>query len=90
MSIDPFKGEKIEYPISFAIKIIVEGDTVAMRKTLETIFYLHHIEVGDWTARASKQKRYTTLSTPITVTSKDHMHNLYHDLETVESVIYIL
>jgi len=87
---DPFQGQTIEYPISFSIKIIVQGDTPEMRKTLETIFYLHHIEVSEWKTRASKKKTYTTLSTHITVTSKEHMHDLYKDLKTVESVVYIL
>lgn len=88
--IDPFKGEKIEYPISFSIKIIVQGDSLELRKTLETIFYLHHIDVTEWATRESKKKTYTTLSTHITVTSRDHMHTLYADLKSVDGVVYII
>jgi len=90
---DVFENETIEFPITFAIKIIMEsGDSneESKKQSLKQVFDKLSIPNSGWKSKLSGKGNYISFTALITVKTKEEMHNLYSELKTVPGVKYAI
>ena len=82
------KQEKIEFPVSYEIKIIVtlERSVIIIKDDIENLFHQVKIPYKFLHEKDSKKGTYTSLTYQITLLNKPHMDELYSGLNKIEDI----
>lgn len=89
MALNTKFDELLEFPCTFAFKVMGIADP---QMTLDVISVIQKHAPGDYAPKVkpSSKGTYHSLSIPVTVTSKEHIENIYTDLNKLDLVRYIL
>ena len=89
---DPFEGEKVKFPVSFDIKIIMNsiGDDSVNEKILRGIFDRFSILHRDWQKKMSSGNKFVSFSVNITLESQEKMDSLYNELKQEPNIRFAI
>ncbi len=89
MALNTKFDELLEFPCTFAFKVMGLADPKLMEQVLSVI---QKHAPGDYapTVKPSSKGTYHSLSIPVIVTSKEHIETIYSELNNLELVRYIL
>ncbi len=89
---DPFRDEKLEFPISFHIKIIMENiDSIEdNERVLKIVLESNNIPHSDWSHKKSREQSYISFSAFVTISSKDEMIYIYNKIKEVPGVKMVI
>lgn len=89
MALNTHFDELLEFPCVFAFKVMGVASPTLMQEVLTVI---QKNAPGDYapTVRPSSKGTYHALNIPVTVNSKEQIEAIYNELNSLESVRYIL
>ncbi len=83
-----FNGKKIEFPIDYNIKIIMDGtipDELNKNEILK-IFNALEIPNKEWKKRMSKEGKYVSFTISVNIKDQETFDRLYKDLNEIKGV----
>lgn len=89
MALDTKFDELLEFPCSFAFKVMGIADP---QMTLDVLSVIQKHAPGDYSPKVkpSSKGTYQSLTIPVMVSSKEHIETIYSELNNLELVRYIL
>lgn len=84
----PFNGEKIKYPVTFDLKIIMDATVPDHDNKTDIARILYELEIpfSHWRKRLSTKGNYVRFSVSITLDSQDKLNSLYQELKKIDSL----
>ncbi len=91
-NVDPFKDQKIEFPVTFELKAVMveDGNHAGNKEKLEAVFSKQHLVYKFVADKVSSKGSYVSYTYSITLDSKQQMEKLYEDLKEVEGLKFAL
>jgi putative lipoic acid-binding regulatory protein len=82
---NPFSEEAVEFPVSYDLKVFMDGTIPDEDNKVEVARRLYELEIpfSHWEKRLSKKGNYVCFTVSITVDDNHTFKSLYEELESI-------
>lgn len=84
----PFNGEKVEYPVSFNLKVFMDA-TISDKENKNALakrLYELEIPFSHWEKRLSNKGKYVCFTVSVTVNNEGKFKDLYTELRKIPGI----
>jgi putative lipoic acid-binding regulatory protein len=87
-----FGGEKVNYPVSFDLKMIIVStiDPAESIANMETLLNRFNIPFSDWRTRPSSGGKYISYTVKVEIRSQQLLDDLYRDIKKLPGLKFAI
>jgi len=85
---DSFKGQQIEFPVSYVLKVIVDTNSCGTAPESEIVEILKGLDLrfGKFSSKASNKNNFVSYSIPVTLQFAEQMQLMYEKLKSLPGI----
>jgi putative lipoic acid-binding regulatory protein len=89
---DAFKGQEIEFPVSFQLKAVLTGASSddENKQKLEKVFTEHKVKYKFISSKASSKGAYTSYTYQVDLENRPQMDQMYAGLKNIDELKFAL